>query len=61
MQGDGGRRRVWVMGEEKGGGKLKLGGAQENAGIANDEEITKLVCVQGDGGRARRRTTGAGR
>ena len=41
MQGDGGRRRVRVMGEEKGGGKLKLGGAQENAGSAGDGQIRR--------------------
>ena len=41
VQGDRGKRRVRKMGERGGGGKLKLGGAQEDGGGEGDEEITR--------------------
>ena len=36
-----GRRRVRVMGEGGGGGKLKLGGAQGDGGSEGDGEISR--------------------
>ena len=39
VQGDGGRRRVRVMGKGGGGKKLELGGAQGDEGGEGDGEI----------------------
>ena len=49
MQGGGGRRRVW---EEKGRGKLKLGGAQEDAGSEGDGEIRRTERDREEGNQA---------
>ena len=38
---DVGRRRVWLMGEGEGGGKLKLLGAQGDGGSEGDGEIRR--------------------